>query len=487
MTSLHLALGKLLGDAGSMMLLKALKHARSRKMIVLQLILAVGWAVPIFPLTSQFKVRFLPFDEVRDLISAMVSAGAPDMPAGEIKDAASWDQWILARDREIRGRIDRGIEDSISNLILFGTSYSQLPPIPTSNDGADQSGQLTPEARARIHALAQAILMPGENERLRFARDFLLRRNLPHDSVEAYLAANLQLLILDEREYEKKQHAARQSGDPDVLFMTRATIYKERGLSFDTSLEPDYALDTMLKQLVHKGLLAHGSIRRIAVMGPGLDFADKRIGLDFYPIQTIQPFAILESVLRLGLGQAEKARVVACDLNPSVLAHVDRLAARGREGRAYEVQLPNDSRNDWSPELVSYWEHFGELLGTPARPFGPPGYFKGVEVRAVAIRPQFAEHVSGQDLDMVAQQLDVPPGGGFDLVIATNVFVYYNFFEQALAMQNISRMMNSRGVFLVNQILSNQHPDSLKFIDQCNVSFNAKGLFGDDVVAYQEQ
>jgi chemotaxis methyl-accepting protein methylase len=105
----------------------------------------------------------------------------------------------------------------------------------------------------------------------------------------------------------------------------------------------------------------------------------------------------------------------------------------------------------------------------------------------VAIRPQFAEHVSGQDLDMVAQQLDISPSGGFDLVIATNVFVYYNFFEQSLAMQNISRMMNHSGIFLVNQILSNQHPDSLKLIDQCQVTFNAKGLFGDDVVAYQQQ
>jgi len=86
---------------------------------------------------------------------------------------------------------------------------------------------------------------------------------------------------------------------------------------------------------------------------------------------------------------------------------------------------------------------------------------KGVDVRAVSIRPQVAAQLAGQNLDMVAQQLDVPPEGGFDLVIATNVFLYYNFFEQALAMQNINRLMNRSGVFLVNQILSNQHPASL--------------------------
>ncbi len=460
---------------------------RGREKKALLMVLAACLATPIFSLIPQLKVHFLPFDEVRDLISAMTSAGAPDMPPAEINDASSWDGWIKSRDSEIRGRIDRGIEDSISNLILFGTSYTQLLPIPTSDLGADVNGQLTPATRARVHALAQAVVQPGENERLRFAQDFLRRRNLSHDSAETYLAANLQRLILDEREYEMKQRAARQSTDPAALLMTRATIYKERGLSFDTSLEPDFALDTMLKQLVQKGRLARGSIRRIAVIGPGLDFADKRIGLDFYPVQTIQPFAILESVLRLGLGQAENVRVVACDLNPSVLAHIEGLAGRGREGHPYIVQLPNDPRNDWPPELVSYWQHFGDLLGTPTQPFAPPRYFKGVGVRAVSIRPYYAERVSGQDLDIVAQQLEVPAKGGFDLVVATNVFVYYNFFEQALAMQNISHMLNPGGFFLVNQILSNQHPDSLKLTDQCNVSFNAKGLFGDEVVAYRQQ
>ena len=458
-----------------------------RTRIAIYAVLVIALAVPTYSLTSQAKVQFLPFSQIQELMNAMVDAGAPDMPVVEIKDAASWNRWIEGRDREIRGRIDRGIEDSISNLILFGTSYTALPPIPTSDDGADSSGQLTPAARARVHFLVLAMTQPGGNEHVNFAREFLARRKVAASAIEPYLETNLQRLIRDEREYAREQSAAGQRGDTDSVLMTRATIYKHRGLSFDTSLEPDFAIDTMLKQLLRDKFTAPGSIRRIAVIGPGLDFADKRIGLDFYPVQTLQPFAVLESVLRLGLGRPGEVRVVACDLNPSVLAHVEKLAARGREGRPYVVQLPNDPRNDWTPEMVSYWRNFGGLLGTPARPLSPPEFFKGLEVRAVAIRPQFAEHVSGQDLDMVAQQLDISPSGGFDLVIATNVFVYYNFFEQSLAMQNISRMMNHSGIFLVNQILSNQHPDSLKLIDQCQVTFNAKGLFGDDVVAYQQQ
>jgi len=120
--------------------------------------------------------------------------------------------------------------------------------------------------------------------------------------------------------------------------------------------------------------------------------------------------------LHLGLGQPGKVRVLACDLNPSVLAHIESLAGQARAGRPYVVQLPKDSRNEWSSGLVSYWQHFGELLGSPTRPLEPPGYLKGVEVRAVSIRPQVAAQMAGQDLDIVAQQLEVPPDDTFQQV-----------------------------------------------------------------------
>ena len=38
----------------------------------------------------------------------------------------------------------------------------------------------------------------------------------------------------------------------------------------------------------------------------------------------------------------------------------------------------------------------------------------------------------------------------FDLVVATNVLVYYGLFEQTLALSNVASMLQSGGVFLVN-------------------------------------
>jgi hypothetical protein len=43
-----------------------------------------------------------------------------------------------------------------------------------------------------------------------------------------------------------------------------------------------------------------GALRKVAVIGPGLDFTDKAAGQDFYPEQTIQPFTLIDLPLRLG-------------------------------------------------------------------------------------------------------------------------------------------------------------------------------------------
>jgi chemotaxis methyl-accepting protein methylase len=47
----------------------------------------------------------------------------------------------------------------------------------------------------------------------------------------------------------------------------------------------------------------------------------------------------------------------------------------------------------------------------------------------------------------VTERLD---GQAFDLVIATNVFIYYDVFEQALAMSNIEAMVKPGGYLLAN-------------------------------------
>jgi chemotaxis methyl-accepting protein methylase len=51
------------------------------------------------------------------------------------------------------------------------------------------------------------------------------------------------------------------------------------------------------------------------------------------------------------------------------------------------------------------------------------------------------------NLNIVTERLD---GEAFDLVIGTNVFIYYDVLEQALAMSNVDAMLKPGGVLLAN-------------------------------------
>jgi SAM-dependent methyltransferase len=239
--------------------------------------------------------------------------------------------------------------------------------------------------------------------------------------------------------------------------------------------------------MTRKGALTPGKIKRIAVVGPGLDFTDKRDGYDFYPLQTIQPFAVMEAVLRLELARRDDVEVVTFDLNPAVNAHIATLAKNGQAGRAYMVQLPRETNADWSPSAVAYWENFGEVLGTRAKPLPVPSALGGITLRAVSIAPKYASHLAPADLNIVAQTVDLAEDRRFDLVVATNVLVYYDRFQQGLAMANIARLMKPGGIFLCNTVLPARHEPQLAYLGRRTVNYSEARGYGDDVVAYQKR
>jgi hypothetical protein len=420
---------------------------------------------------SQTGPRFLSFDEARETLTAF----------GRSEDASAWDTWVRSQDGEVRARIDRGVEDSISNLVLYGTSFTELPRFDGPEAARTPAGELAEAARARVRAAAAAMARPDANERLRFAHQYLARHGVPPKDTAAVLTANLTRFAIEQREYQEKLKQAGASGDPGETLYVRATLFDRRGLSVDTSLLPNYAVEDTLRAIERKGALGARRMRNIAVIGPGLDFADKRDGYDFYPLQTIQPFAVLEAVVRLGLADPGGLRLVAFDLNQAVNAHLRQMAERARAGTPYIVHLPRDLAADWTPESAAYWEHFGELIGSPAAAVAAP---QGVTVRAVAVQPKYASRIETRDLNVVGQVMD---GEEFDLVVATNILVYYDRFQQVLAMAGIARMMSAGGVFLSNTVLPAQRPAALEYLGRRSVSYSASGKYGDDIVAYRRR
>ena len=431
------------------------------------------------------QVRFLAFEDVRETLALYANSGNA---AATIDNEAEWDRWIREQDRDVRSRIDRGIEDSISNLILYGTSFTRLPRLANSDEAVSKtSATLSPATLARVRQLVVAAESPKRNERVEFVREFLNRKRILAARKEQYLGANLVRFVQEQREYLEKLESAAKSGDKNDVLATRGTLYAQRGLSVDTSLLPNFAIEDTLRVLLAKAVLKTGTVKRIAVVGPGLDFTDKRDGYDFYPLQTIQPFAVMEAVERLGLGRRDDLRVFTLDLNAAVNAHVANLAAAARKGRAYQVQLPRDAAAQWTNQAVNYWQKFGDTVGTPAKPLSVPEQFPTVELKAVAIASDRAARVSPLDMNIVAQTKDFPEGDGFDLVVATNILVYYDTFQQALAMANIARMMNVGGIFVANSALPSAHDHRLKYLGGRNVAYAQDGSYGDDIVVYIRQ
>lgn len=369
-------------------------------------------------------VRFLRWAEVQPVLARFATA-ADRLP--EIVDDKEGEDWLRQRDGEIRGRVERALEDSISAFILFGTSFTPLPALGGASAAVDAAGGLTAPARARVDAFLQA-LGQQDSERLRLALDLLRRRRVSEDEVKAFLSGILRRYALELAGHHRAHKGASEA------------------IPAEASLMASFAVDEALRNLKGKGVVAN-HIRRVAVIGPGLDFGGQPDGFDTCPLQTVQPFAVLEAVLRHGLTQPSEVQLTAFDLNPWVLARIKAAAPAKARSAEYTLQVGRPSAAQWNAAASGYWEHFGDTIGTPAAAAQAP---PGIERRGILVKPQFAARVAMEELNVVTQTFDAGPAPGFDLVVATNVLDYYNQWEQALALTSIAQMMAKGGILLSN-------------------------------------
>ena len=371
----------------------------------------------------------------------------------------AWPRWIEQRDREIRARLDQGDEDTIVNWTLFGTTFTSRPRAVLGAVESGAAGDRDAVLRrtieliaARVDDLLTALATPGNDERRLFARSLLERRGLrfataaDREAARTYLRAAI-IRVASEQDQIDQELGATSSGDPKTEFVERSRLFRTRGLSLDSSLIPNYSIEQALAAMKARGLVEPGSVKRVAIVGPGLDFADKDVGFDFYPPQTVQPFAVLDSLTRLGLAPAAGPEIALLDISPRIIDHVTRARARAAGNIGYTLNLPLARSTPWLPEVRKYWQAFGDRIGVPAQARPSTAIADLAELRAVRVRPSAVQRMSVSNLNIVTQRLDGEP---FDLVIATNVLIYYDVFEQALAMSNVEAMLKPGAVLLAN-------------------------------------
>ncbi len=404
-------------------------------------------------------------------------------PGAEI-NSKDWAAWLQKSDADIRQRLDVGEEDSLTNLLRFGVTFTKEYRI--DDDYLLRYGQsslVNGFAETRANDLIKALAAPDGNQGFVEMRSFVEKKGFVLNSpagrkkLKAYLLANLARM-------QKDLLQARQEAKTN-----RDQMFQHRGISLDSNLWPDYDLDQQLQRMVDKGMLKPGAIRRVAIVGPGLDFVNKQEGVDFYPPQTVQPFAVLDSLLRLGLASADNVELYTMDISSRVNLHIEAARKNAALGRSYTVQLPWYTEGRMTPEFrasfIQYWQGLGAKIGEPVAPIPVPASATGFDTRAVKIRPSVVTRIKPVDMNIVFQRLPLPPEERFDLIIGTNIFLYYGGFEQSLARVNVATMLKPGGYLLSNDKLQDTVPSGLDQVMVTEIPMTVPPVITDYIYCYR--
>ena len=335
--------------------------------------------------------------------------------------------------------------------------------------------------RARVDDLVAALRNPANDERLLFVQHLLRNQGIDFDSPNgpqqtgSFLYQNLQRVV---QERIALGHQAAQAQGA-----ARSSLFSNRGVSLDTGIFPAFSIDQTLRDLKTRGILHTGQIARVAVIGPGLDFIDKNeeSAFDYYPQQTLQPFALYDSLVRLELAQPQALSLSVLDISSRVLDHLRRARERAAHRTGYTIQLPRDISRSWPAELLAYWRTLGDHAIAPIH---PPEIFPGLETRAIRIRPELVLACDPVDLNIILERLVLAPAARFDLVVATNIFVYYDPFEQSLALENIAAMLQPQGLLLTNDRLPELPSASLRLAGITAIPVDFPGVNGREAIAW---
>ena len=287
---------------------------------------------------------------------------------------------------------------------------------------------LPPAVTARITALLSYLERPSRDQR---AADF---RQLVH---AAFPLARGREEALG-REYLRVMRFLYQKEFGGRGSATVLDLYRDRGLSTDTAVESGFVVHTGLAVL--KALEPARRVRRVLIVGPGLDLAPRTGLLEEAPPQSYQPWSVMDALVSLGLSQLDDLSVVGADINPRVVEHLRRARETPPVLRLASA-LSDDGAVVMSADYRDYVERLGRAIGASAPASGLPKVVRVSRAAAHAL-------ARAEPLDVVTERLGGP---GFDLVIATNILPYFDDVALALAMSNIASMTAPGGVLLHNE------------------------------------
>jgi hypothetical protein len=379
---------------------------------------------------------------------------------GRLQEAGVSGDTFAARVQRIHDENARRVRDGDLDHLIFYllqstrfTRFAAIEPAVSAKTLVDRLDQRDREAflrdpatarrrvpepvRARLKALLRAFDQGPRDARLSYFRRLVdAQFPEPRAREDALLGEYLRVM----RFVYQKEFVAQRSADPSTAV---ADLYRSRGLSTDTAVEAGYVVYLGLGVL--RSLDPDRRIRRILLVGPGLDLAPRTALDEEGPPESYQPWAVMDAALSLGLSSAEDLEVVAVDINPRVVEHLRR--ARGTPPTLTLVsEIEESATVTFSDMYRDYFGRLGRATGTIRAM--PPAMADGRLRKTLRVHPDAARALAAERLDIVTERLT---GAPFDLVVATNILPYFADTELMLAAANIDAMLAPGGVFLHNE------------------------------------
>jgi SAM-dependent methyltransferase len=369
-------------------------------------------------------------------------------------DSAAFPAYVADERKRNQDRMREGDLDHLVYFALQASSFTSLPPIepalsakefveglPTGeraqflagND--DIAGNAVPRAvQARLDQLVKAFEGGAGSARLTDFRNIVAResaaRPMPEFLRWQYRRA---MRFLYQKEFSNTEGGKRS----DV----GGELYQQRGLSTDTSVEAGYVVYLALATL--QRLEPQRRVRRVLIVGPGLDVAPRTSFVETDAPQSYQPFAVMDALLGLSLSERSTLRITAVDINPRVVEWLQRV--RGTRPRlALATGVAETATVRLTDDYSAYFEGLGRAIGTSP---SQPARARGRLTKSLDLSPGVTDAVDVSTLDIVAERLDER----YDLIVVTNVFPYLSDPDLLLALGNIARMLSPGGVLVHNE------------------------------------
>ena len=355
--------------------------------------------------------------------------------------ASAFDGRIAALSREARTRVRQGDLDHLIFYLLQSTHFTRLPPIEPALSARESvaglktgspKGKFPPAVEPRVSAFLQAVDSADRDARLGYFRALLAEAAAGRDRRDVLAFEYMRAMtFLYGKEF--------MSRSPEAT----ALLYESRGLSTDTAVEAGYSVQVGLGVL--KALEPSRRIRRVLIVGPGIDLAPRTGMLESGPPESYQPWAVIDALLSLGLSSVDDLDVVGADINPRVVDHL-RAARQAPPVLRLVTGLGESDAVAFSPDYREYFAALGRSIGT-IRPGGkaPSGHL----AKTLSVSTKASAALRAEPLNIVTERLAAEQ---FDLVIATNILPYFEHIELVLALANISSMLSPGGVLLHNEL-----------------------------------